>query len=160
MKRGLGNGGKLVLCILVCQLAGIVGSLFTISAIPMWYAGLVKPALNPPGWVFGPVWTILYALMGIAAFLIWKQGWQRKEVKTALRVFSAQLIANALWSIIFFRGHNSFYALIDILILWVLILVTIFFFYRISKPAAYLLVPYICWVSFATYLNYMIYALN
>lgn len=160
MKIKLVDVGRLLLCILICELAGIIGSVFTVTAIPTWYAGLVKPALNPPGWVFGPVWTLLYALMGIAAFLVWKRGWKRKEVKVALGVFGAQLVANALWSIIFFAGHNPFYALIDIVLMWVLIVATIFVFYRISKPAAYLLVPYLAWVSFATYLNYMIYVLN
>jgi benzodiazapine receptor len=160
MNTRLNNLGKLALCIVICELAGIIGSVFTISTIPTWYAGVVKPALNPPSWVFGPVWTLLYALMGIAAFLIWKRGWQRKEVKTALGIFGAQLLANAIWSILFFGARNPFYALIDILILWILIAVTIVAFYRIVKPAAYLLVPYICWVSFATYLNYMIYVLN
>ncbi len=160
MKTWLGNLGKLLLCIFVCELAGIVGSFFTIPAIPTWYAGLAKPLLNPPSWLFGPVWTILYALMGIAAFLIWKQGWRHKEVKMALSIFGAQLIANATWSIIFFGARNPFYALIDILVLWIFILITIVVFYRISKPAAYLLLPYICWVSFALYLNYTIYILN
>lgn len=150
----------LILWIFICELAGLVGSVFTISAIPTWYVGLVKPALNPPSWVFGPVWTILYALMGVAAFLVWKQGWGRKDVKVALGFFGAQLAANTIWSIIFFGGRNPFYALIDIVVLWVLVLLTIVTFYRIAKPAAYLLVPYICWVSFATYLNYMIYVLN
>lgn len=160
MKKQLSNPAELVLSIFLCELAGIIGSLFTIPAIPGWYAGLVKPALNPPSWVFGPVWTILYALMGIAAFLVWKQGWERKEVKTALGIFAAQLIANATWSIIFFGMRNPFYVLINIFALWILVLITIIVFYRISKPAAYLLLPYICWVSFATYLNYLVLVLN
>lgn len=160
MKTPLADAGKLALCVLFCELAGIVGSFFTISAIPTWYAGLVKPALNPPSWVFGPVWTILYALMGIAVFLVLKRGWRKKEVKVALSLFAAQLLVNAIWSILFFGMRNPLYALIDILVLWTLVLITTFAFYRISKPAAYLLLPYVCWVSFATYLNYRIYALN
>ncbi len=160
MKLKLADGGKLLFCILLCELSGIIGSVFTVTALSTWYVDLLKPALNPPGWVFGPVWTLLYALMGIAAFLVWKRGWQRKEVKTALGIFGAQLIANMTWSILFFGARNPFYALINILLLWVLIGVTIIFFYRLSKPAAFLLVPYLCWVSFATYLNYMIYVLN
>ncbi len=155
-----GDAGTLIFCLLGCELAGIIGSIFTVEAIPTWYATLVKPALNPPSWVFGPVWTMLYALMGIAVFLVWKQGWRRNEVKMALGLFGAQLATNALWSILFFRMQNPFYALIDILVLWMLILATSIAFYRISKPAAYLLIPYLGWVSFATYLNYMIYALN
>ncbi|MBP9762576.1 tryptophan-rich sensory protein [Patescibacteria group bacterium] len=160
MKKQTSNLGKLILCIFLCELSGIVGSLFTTKAIPTWYAGLIKPALNPPSWVFGPVWTVLYAMMGVAAFLVWKQGWQRKEVKIALGVFGLQLVINALWSLLFFGLHNPLLALIDILLLWLLILVTMIVFYRISKPAAYLLLPYLCWVSFATYLNYAIYVLN
>lgn len=160
MNRSLKNVATLALCIALPVLAGVIGSLFTTSAIPTWYAGLVKPVLNPPSWVFGPVWTVLYVLMGIAAFLVWKQGWHRKGVKMALGVFGAQLVANTLWSILFFGVRTPFYALINILVLWVLIVVTIALFYRLSKPSAYLLVPYALWVSFATYLNYMIYVLN
>ncbi len=160
MKTSLADVGKLALCVLTCELAGIIGSFFSISAIPAWYSGLVKPALNPPSWVFGPVWTILYALMGIAVFLVLRRGWRQKGVKVALGIFAAQLLANALWSILFFGMRNPLYALIDILVLWVLVLVTILVFYRLSRPAAYLLLPYIAWVSFATYLNYMIYILN
>ncbi len=154
------NFFKLVIAIVVSELAGIIGSVFTISAIPTWYDGLVKPALNPPSWVFGPVWTALYALMGIAAFLIWRMGWERKEVKTALGVFGLQLSLNAIWSIIFFGLHSPGWALVNIILLWLAILGTIIVFYKISRPAAYLLVPYILWVSFASYLNYSIWVLN
>jgi len=151
---------KLVFAVVVSELAGIIGSIFTISAIPNWYAGLVKPALNPPAWVFGPVWTTLYALMGIAAFLVWKNGWEKKEVKMALGVFGIQLFLNAIWSIIFFGLHSPAWALVDIVALWLTIVWTIAVFYKISKPAAYLLLPYILWVSFALYLNYSIWILN
>lgn len=150
----------LCVCIIICELAGIIGSAFSFSAIPTWYAALQKPRLNPPAWVFGPVWTTLFALMGIAVFLVLKRGWSQRKVKTALVVFGAQLIANTLWSIIFFGFHAPFAALIDILFLWILIAITIVLFYHQSKLAAVLLVPYLCWVSFATYLNYMIYQLN
>ncbi len=150
----------LALCIAICELAGIIGSIFTVSAIPSWYAGLAKPALNPPSWVFGPVWTILYALMGVALFLLIKRGRQHPKWKIALSLFGAQLLANALWSVLFFGAHSPFMALINIVILWILIVGTIICFYRISKPAAYLLAPYLIWVSFATYLNYMIFRLN
>ncbi len=156
----LNNFFKLVIAIAVSELAGVIGSIFTISAIPTWYAGLVKPALNPPSWVFGPAWTTLYALMGIAAFLIWRMGWERKEVKAALGVFGIQLFLNAIWSIIFFGLHSPGWALVVIVLLWLAIVWTIAVFYKISKPAAYLLVPYILWVSFASYLNYSILILN
>jgi tryptophan-rich sensory protein len=154
------NFFKLVIAIAVSELAGVIGSIFTISAIPTWYAGLAKPALNPPSWVFGPAWTTLYALMGIAAFLIWRIGWERKEVKIALGVFGIQLFLNAIWSIIFFGLHSPGWALVVIVLLWLAIVWTIAVFYKISKPAAYLLVPYILWVSFASYLNYSILILN
>jgi len=154
------NFFKLAIAIVVAGLAGAIGSVFTVSAIPNWYAGLVKPALNPPSWVFGPAWTTLYALMGIAAFLIWKSGWDKKEVKKALGVFGIQLVLNALWSIIFFGLHSPGWALVDIIALWFAIVWTMVVFYKISKPAAYLLVPYILWVSFVSYLNYSIWMLN
>ena len=151
---------KLVLAIGVSELAGIIGSVFTVSSIQSWYTTLTKPALNPPSWVFGPVWTTLYALMGIAAYLIWKQGWRKREVKIALGVFGVQLFLNAMWSIMFFGQQNPGLALINIVLLWLTIIWTMVVFSNISKPAMYLLVPYILWVSFATYLNYAIWILN
>ncbi len=156
----INNFFKLVIAIAVSEAAGIVGSFFTISAIPTWYAGLVKPALNPSAWVFGPAWTTLHLLMGIAVFLVWKKGFERKDVKVALSIFSVQLFLNAIWSIIFFGLKNPGWALVDIVALWLAIVWTMFVFYKISKPAAYLLVPYILWVSFASYLNYSIWMLN
>ncbi len=154
------NFFKLVIAVGVSELAGIIGSIFTISATPNWYSAIEKPALNPPSWVFGPVWTTLYALMGIAAWLIWKKGWGRKDVKVAIGVFGIQLFLNAIWSIIFFGLQNPGPAFVDIILLWLVIVWTMVVFYKISKPATYLLVPYLLWVSFATYLNYTIWALN
>lgn len=151
---------KLLIAILVSESAGMIGSIFSISSIPTWYATLAKPSLNPPAWVFGPVWTSLYALMGIAAYLVWKKGLQHREVKTALGLFLVQLALNALWSIIFFGLQNPGAAFIEILFLWIAILSTIIMFSKTSKSAALLLLPYILWVSFAIYLNYMIYVLN
>lgn len=151
---------QLIGFIVLAELAGIVGSFSTISSIPTWYATLTRPALNPPSWIFGPVWTTLFALMGVAAFLVFRQGWQKREVKKALAVFVLQLILNTLWSIIFFGLHNIGLALFEIILLWLAILVTIISFYRVSKAAAYLLIPYIAWVSFAIYLNYAIWGLN
>jgi|SRR3989344_8782556 len=151
---------KLISAIIICELAGIIGSIFTFSAIPTWYATLTKPALNPPSWIFGPVWTTLYALMGIAAFLVWKKGWNRKDVRKALSVFSLQLILNASWSIVFFGLHSPGWALVNIILMWLAIVWTMILFYKISKPAMWLLVPYILWVSFASYLNYAIWVLN
>ncbi len=156
----INNIFKLVIAIGVCELAGVVGSVFTVSAIPTWYAGLVKPALNPPSWVFGPVWTTLFALMGVAVFLVWHYGFERKDVKMALIIFGIQLFLNTVWSIIFFGLHNPGWAFVEIIFLWLAIFATIITFRKISKLAAWLLIPYILWVSFAGYLNYSIWTLN
>ena len=146
--------------IVVAELAGIIGAVFTTPAIPTWYATLARPELSPPNWIFGPVWTTLFALMGIAAFLVWQKGIQRKEVKIALGIFIVQLILNTLWSIIFFGMQSPGAAFGEIIILWLAILATIITFAKISRIAAWLLVPYILWVTFAGYLNYFIWILN
>ena len=163
----INNFFKLVIAVGVSELAGIVGSVFTVSAIPNWYAGLTKPALNPPSWVFGPVWTALYALIGISLWLVWKQHTNILENVGMLRIwrlaislFFIQLFLNAIWSIIFFGLHNPGWALVDIVALLFAIVWTMVVFSEISKPAAYLLVPYLFWVSFASYLNYSIWMLN
>ncbi len=151
---------KLLAFVVVSELAGIIGSVFTVSSVTSWYATLAKPALNPPGWIFGPVWTTLYALMGIAAYLIYKRGWKYSGVKTALSVFGLQLVLNTLWSIVFFGLQSPGWALVNIGAMWLAIVWTMFLFSKISKPAVWLLVPYILWVSFASYLNFMIWILN
>jgi len=156
MKRAAG----IVVSIAVCELAGIIGSIFTTPSIPGWYAGIAKPSFNPPNWIFGPVWTLLYALMGLAAYLVYEKGLKRPDVKKALAVFAAQLLLNTLWSIVFFGAHMILGAAVVIVLLWALILATILLFSRISKAAAYLLVPYILWVTFATVLNISFYVLN
>lgn len=156
----MSNTLKFIIAIVVSELAGIIGSFFTTPAINGWYSTLVKPALNPPSWVFGPVWTTLFALMGIAAFLIWKKGLEQKRVKIALGIFLGQLVLNTLWSIIFFGLKSPGAAFIEITFLWLAILATIIAFAKLSKPAAWLLAPYILWVSFAAYLNYSIWMLN
>jgi tryptophan-rich sensory protein len=151
---------KLITAIVVSELAGIIGAVFTVSAIQNWYATLAKPALNPPSWIFGPVWTTLYALMGIAVFLVWNQGWDRKEVKKALGIFALQLILNGAWSVIFFGLQNPPWAFMNLVLMWLAIISTMVLFHKISKPAMWLLLPYILWVSFAGYLNLMIWILN
>jgi len=161
----INNTFKLIIAIVVSELAGIIGSVFTTPSIAGWYAGIVKPALNPPAWVFGPVWTTLFALMGIAAFIVWSSYAKatedkKKGIMLALILFGIQLVLNTIWSIIFFGLHSPGGALIEIVFLWLAILATIVAFYKISKPAAWLLVPYILWVSFAMYLNYAIWVLN
>ncbi len=151
---------KLVAFIFVCELAGAVGSVFTSSSIETWYAGLAKPALNPPNWVFAPVWTILFALMGVAAFLVFEKGADRKEVKESLGIFAVQLSLNMLWSFLFFGLHSLAGAFIEIIFLWFAIIATTISFAKISKQAAWLMVPYILWVSFAGYLNLAIWLIN
>lgn len=151
---------KAAFAIFVCELAGIIGTVFTSPSITTWYATLTRPELNPPSWVFGPVWTTLFALMGIAAFLVWQKGLRRADVRFALWIFAGQLVLNTLWSIIFFGLHSPGGALVEITLLWLTILATIVAFAKISKPAAWLLVPYIAWVSFASYLNFAIWTLN
>lgn len=141
-------------------MVGLLGTPFTISAIPSWYNSLNKPFISPPNYVFGPVWTILYMLMGISAFLVWQKGIKKEKIKNALKIFVLQLVLNFIWSILFFGLRSPLLGLIDILFLWVLIIVTIFRFHGISKPAAYLLVPYLLWVSFATILNFSILIYN
>jgi translocator protein len=154
------NRFKLAVSIALPLLAGFVGSIFTTPSIQGWYANVAKPALNPPSWIFGPVWTTLFVLMGIAAFLVWKKGLEKRGVRGALGLFLLQLVLNSLWSIIFFGLHNPGWAFVDIVALWLAILATIIAFARVSRPAAWLLVPYIIWVSFASYLNYQIFVLN
>jgi translocator protein len=150
---------KLAVAIILCLLAGAIGSIFTSKSIPTWYATLKKPSFNPPNYLFGPVWTILYILMGIAAYLIWTSGWN-SVTKIALAVFAVQLILNTAWSILFFGLQNPFIAFIEIIFLWLAIVATIVLFYRISPAASYLLIPYLLWVSFASVLNFAIWRLN
>lgn len=155
----INNTLKLIISLAIPQLAGGLGSFFTIGSVKEWYPVLVKPALNPPAWIFGPVWTTLFLLMGYALFLVWKDE-NAKNKRLAYSAFGIQMVLNALWSIIFFGLHSPGGALVEVVFLWLAILATIIAFYKISKPAAWLLVPYIAWVSFAMYLNYSIYALN
>lgn len=156
----MGKLSKFLISTIGCELVGIAATPFTLSSIPGWYQILNKPSFSPPNWIFGPAWTILYFLMGVAAYLVWIKGLEKKAVKTALSFFIAQLVFNFLWSILFFGLHSPVLGLIDILILWVLILITIIKFYKISKTASYLLIPYLLWVSFATILNLSIVLLN
>lgn len=156
MKRFL----EVVIAVLACQAAGLVGSLFTAPAIPAWYAGLNKPSFNPPSWLFAPVWTSLYTLMGIAAYLVWSRGGDRKEVKSALILFAVHLVLNALWSVIFFGWQKPWLAFGEIVLLWLAIILVFLRFYKLYRPAALLLIPYLLWVSFASFLNFSIARLN
>lgn len=149
---------KLIISIVICQAAGIIGSFFTSASIPTWYATLQKPWFTPPNWLFGPVWITLYTLIGISLYLVWQKGINKN--KKAVALFGSQLILNSIWSILFFGLRNPFIALIEIIILWFLILGTIILFYKIDKRASYLLIPYIIWGTLATFLNYYILILN
>jgi tryptophan-rich sensory protein len=148
------------IAVLIAESAGIIGSVFTAKEITTWYTTLNMPMLAPPNWVFGPVWTTLFFLMGIASYLVWRQGWECKQVKLVLGIFALQLVLNIAWSLIFFGLHSPGWALVEIVLLWLAILATIISFAKLSKPAAWLLLPYLLWVSFATYLNYAIWTLN
>ena len=151
---------KLIVSIVACQGAGVIGSLATSPNIPTWYAALEKPAFTPPSWLFAPAWITLYLLMAIAAFLIWRKGLVEEGVKSALVIFLVQLVLNALWSVVFFGLHSPLYGMVVILVLWIAILLTIIRFFRLSTAAGVLLLPYILWVSFASILNISIWVLN
>jgi translocator protein len=150
----------LVAFILVCELAGAIGALFTTPSIPVWYASLQKPTFSPPSWVFFPVWTTLYAMMGIACYLVWEKGFGKKEVRDAISVFFAQLVLNAGWSIAFFGLRSPLAGLAMIALLWLAIAWSAILFHRISKTAGLLMIPYLAWVSFASVLNLAIVLLN
>lgn len=154
------NLSKLVASILLCQFAGLIGSVFTASSLENWYLFLEKPAFNPPAWIFFPAWVTLYTLMGISLYLVWEKGLQEQEVKKGMFIFGVQLGLNTLWSILFFGLKSPYYAFVEIVLLWFAILLTILKFRKISKTASYLLFPYILWVSFAMLLNYYIWILN
>ncbi len=151
---------KLIVSILICQLSGLIGSVFTASSISTWYVTLKKPTFNPPNWVFAPVWTILFLLMGISFYIIWNRGLEDEKVKSAIIIFSIQLILNIFWSFLFFSLRSPFLAFLEIILLWFVILMNIIQFYNISKTAGFLLLPYILWVSFAATLNFFIFRLN
>lgn len=152
---------RIAIAIIVCLAVGYSSSEVTKSAIETWYATLEKPVFNPPNWIFAPVWTLLFILMGIAAGLVWdKIKEQNEEVKKALGFFLIQLILNAIWSYLFFGLNNPLLALIEIVLLWLMIYETYLKFVKINKIAGYLLIPYMAWVGFAAILNASIWWLN
>lgn len=154
------NWVKAIISLALPQLAGLAGAAFTETDEGSWYRALQKPSWNPPGWLFAPVWTTLYILMGISFYIVWKSTADKRLKRPAMLVWILQLVFNLFWTVIFFYAHQPGYAFAEIAILWLLILFTIFLFARINKPAAWLLVPYISWVSFAAILNYTIWGLN
>ena len=151
---------KLIVSIVASFAAGGIGSLFTFKAIPTWYPGLRKPPYTPPNWAFGPVWTTLYILMGISAFLVWQKGLGTSGAIIAFVFFWIQLVINALWSVIFFGMKSKGGGVITIIILWLLIIATIVTFFGVSSWAGALLIPYIVWVSIASYLNIGVWLLS
>jgi tryptophan-rich sensory protein len=159
-KKVINDSLKLVICIAVCIGAGLVGSIFTRDSISSWYAFLQKPAFTPPNWLFAPVWILLYILMGIAVFMVWRKGLNQFQVRESIVIFIIQLVLNAGWSYAFFGLKSPGLGLIVIVPLWTAILLTIINFFRVSHTAAYLLIPYIVWVSYATVLTFSIYLMN
>jgi benzodiazapine receptor len=151
---------KLASSVVLCLLAGFVGSIATTPKVGGWYAGLARPSFSPPGWLFAPVWTILYVMMGVALYLVWRKSLAANGVKLAIAVFLVQLVLNTLWSFAFFGAESPLAGLVVIVALWVMIVATIAAFAPISRTAAALLVPYLLWVSFASILNASIYFLN
>lgn len=151
---------KFAVSLLLCLGAGFIGSFATNKSVGTWYMTINKPVINPPNWIFGPVWTTLFILMGIALYLVWHKGFTYPGVKIAFIVFIVQLILNILWSVFFFGFRSPTLGFINILILWLAILFTIILFFRVSQTAGYMLIPYILWVSFASVLNGWIMFLN
>ncbi|MEO8447004.1 MAG: TspO/MBR family protein [bacterium] len=156
----MSNFLKLIISIVICQLAGVIGTFFTMDSIPTWYAALNKPDFNPPNWIFGPVWIFLYLLMGISLFLVWRENLKNDHVKSAFMIFMIQLVLNTLWSIVFFGMQSITGGLIIILLLWIFIILTIIKFRKVSAVASMLLIPYLLWVTFAAVLNFYIFKLN
>jgi len=155
----------LVVCLLLTEALGVLGGLFNVNTLNTWYVELVKSPLNPPSWVFGPAWTILFALMGIALYLVIRHGHARffgphKAFTPAIAAFIVQFVLNGLWSYFFFYLQSPVLGFIEILLLIISIVVTMYYFYKIKPAAAYILIPYLAWVCFATYLNFSIWQLN
>lgn len=152
--------GIMLVFIFGCELIGGLGGIVSASAIGTWYQSLHKPSYTPPDWIFGPAWTTLYAVMGIAAYLVWREGFGKRIVKAALFAFAIQLFFNALWSPLFFGLHSPLLAMVDIIFLWVALVITTAYFFHVITTAGLLMLPYLAWVSFATVLNYGLWRLN
>lgn len=154
------NWLKLIICIIAVEFIGIMGGFFTSGSVDNWYLSLIKPSFTPPSWLIGPVWTILYAMIGLSLFLFLTAKQKSKNKKIGYWIFGIQLMLNALWSIVFFGLHQISGALIVIALLWISIVLNFFAFYKFSKNSAYLLIPYWLWVSFASVLNFALWILN
>jgi tryptophan-rich sensory protein len=157
------NTKKLVnaaLCVLVCEFVGAAGSVFAFPAISGWYQILQKPAFTPPSWAFGPIWLVMYALMGIALSLVWETHTKTKQMGKQTALFTLQLVLNFLWSFLFFGLRSIALGLIEIVALWIAVLATTIEFYKVSKKAAALMMPYLAWVTVAMLLNLYVLKLN
>lgn len=154
------NWLKLIIAIAIPLAVGFTSSIFTMEGVNGWYRTINKPSWNPPNYIFGPIWTTLYILMGIALYMIWVSNGSKTKKNRPFILFTIQLILNFFWSYIFFSAHEIGWAFVEIVALWLFILFTIFSFASVNKKAAWLMVPYISWVSFAAILNYTIWILN
>jgi len=155
------NITRILMVVVTCLVVGYFSGIVTRNSIETWYPTLVKPSFNPPNWLFPPVWTTLYILMGIAAGLIWNRiEFEKEAVKRALLFFAIQLGLNALWSYLFFGFHNILLALVELVLLWLILYETYLSFKKINKIAGYLLLPYLAWLTFAGVLNASIWQLN
>jgi tryptophan-rich sensory protein len=150
----------LVIALGICLLAGYIGSYYTTPELPTWYASLHKPDITPPAWVFAPLWTVLYIFMGISLYWIFETGIKTQDAKLGLILFIFQLVLNVGWSFLFFGLHSTFFSFLIIVMLWAVLLCTLVQVFRVSIPAAAILFPYFCWISFAAYLNYAMLILN
>ena len=150
----------LIISLAISVGVGALGSVFTETGSGTWYEALLKPVFNPPDWIFAPVWTLLFILMGISLFLVWRRGWKDILVRKGVTMFFIQLCFNLLWSYFFFGLHNPHLAFLEIIALWLSIAALMINFYRVDKRAAWLLWPYLAWVSFAAFLNFSILQLN
>jgi benzodiazapine receptor len=158
MKKGLGI--KIVISLAVTFSAPVIASLVANPGTSDWYANLDKPFFNPPGWLFGPVWTVLYILMAVSAGLVWQKGLAGPAVRMALALYLVQLVLNALWTPLFFGFEMPLLAFIDIMLLWAAIILTILAFLRVSRCAGFLMAPYLVWTTFAAVLNFSLWFLN
>jgi translocator protein len=156
----LKRAAKLILFILIAQAAGLIGTYFTFDAIPTWYASLAKPSFTPPNWIFGPVWTTLYTLMGVAAFFVWEQRFHKTHAARGMNWYWTQLALNAIWSPVFFGAKQMGLAFFIIVLMWCAILFTIRAFWKVSPASGALLIPYLAWVSFASAVNYQLWVMN
>lgn len=150
---------KLTISILIPLIVGLLGSIFTSSSVDNWYISLNKPSFNPPSYLFAPVWTVLFVLIGISFYFVWSKDFGSNKLLT-LGIYGLDLLLNLCWSVLFFGLRNPFLAFVEIIILWFIILINIIVFYRISKTSGLMLIPYLLWVSFASILNYSIFILN